>query len=58
MRGRVNMDGERNKPRREEASYQKYVDPGKTIEIEQEKEEQRESEQPKEQERPKQSDRH
>jgi hypothetical protein len=57
MSERVNMDRESNKPRRDDANYQEYVDPDKTRDIEREKEEQREREQPVEKERPTQSSR-
>lgn len=54
MGQRVNMDRERNSQSGDKANYQEYEDPDKTIEIEQEKEEQRPREQPVEKERPKQ----
>jgi len=58
MNDRVNMDRERNRPRRDDVNYQEHVAPNKTREIEREKEEQRERERPKEKEHPKQSSRY
>lgn len=55
MDERIKINEHRERSWRDEANYQEYVDPGKTDEIEREKDEQRQPEQQKEHQRPKQN---